>query len=150
MSNGNQDNLLSEQQWQYINSVYNYARGIGIDILRNFLPVVIIFVGLPAIFYEKMSNLLTGSCVALLFIAWVGIIISVGLGFISFFLVFEGYFNFAHSELHRMINNRDQMRNFENVSNTRFDRARGIGIACLATFILGLVFLILFIASALF
>jgi hypothetical protein len=150
MSDGNQNHPITEQQWQYINSMYNLARGIGIDILKSFLPVVIVFVGLPAIFYEKMGSLFTGSNLIFLFISWSGIIISVALGFIAYFYIFEGYFNFAHSENSRLINDRARVSNFHNISNRYFDRARVVGIACLVAFVVSLASLVLFIGSALF
>jgi hypothetical protein len=150
MSNANQNHPITEQQWQYINSMYNLARGVGIDLLKSFLPVVIVFVGLPAVFYEKMSTLFAGSNVMLLFLSWSGIIISVCLGFIAYFYIFEGYFNFAHSENSRMINDKTKISNFHKVSNRYFDRARSFGISCLIVFVVSLVFLVFFIASALF
>jgi len=35
MTDGNANNPINEQQWQYINSLYNLARSIGIDLLIN-------------------------------------------------------------------------------------------------------------------
>jgi hypothetical protein len=93
---------LSDSDRQEINSRlnllegrYNSSRNIAIDILRLYLQTVITMVVVPLIFKTNLHEIF-GDGVVNIYYSWIGFLISIMFGFLSYFLIFEGNYHLAH------------------------------------------------------
>lgn len=132
-----------EARYQYTQKQYDNARAMGIDVLKVFLQVVIALNIIPIIFHEKLLNLF-GGYIKWLYASWICILISVLIGFIAYFFVFEGYFHQAHFESLRWLGGTEKyMKEMEKKADFLFDLAHWLGIVAMLSFLLAISFVII-------
>ena len=93
-----------EARYQYVQKQYDNARAIGIDVLKVILGTVIALNIIPMIFHQKILVLFPEKLINFVYISWICILLSVLFGSLAYFLVFEGYYHFAHFEAMRWLN----------------------------------------------
>mgnify|MGYP001588826655 CR=1 FL=1 len=113
-------------------SKFHIARGIGIDILKLLLNVVISLNIVPLVFHENISKFF-GNKIFLVYSAWIAILITVLLGFLTYFFIFEGYY---HQALKK-----------DKIGDGFLDWAHYIGIGCLIAFVFAILLMIVGIVS---
>ena len=138
------------EQWnQYVEKQYDVARGIGIDVLKVLLNVVISLNIIPVIFHDKVFALFPEQA-KFIYFSWILILVSVLSGFGAYFFIFEGYYFKALKEDWRCLQKTEpkeevekQIKNYHEKSNWHLDRAHSCGYVCLGAFVLAIVVLII-------
>jgi hypothetical protein len=75
---------------------YNLSRNIAIDILKLYLQTVIALVAVPIVFQTNLLAIFGVVAIKYIYISWVLLLVSILLGFLSYFCIFEGYYHQAH------------------------------------------------------
>ena len=92
-----------EQNDKLVESYYDKARGLGLDILKVVVGTSIAIAGVPILSFDRVKQVFPGALLQWILASWVFVLLTLMLGFWTFFLLFEGYYNFALQEESRLI-----------------------------------------------
>jgi hypothetical protein len=140
--------------------IHNDVRIFGVDLLKFFLSVVIVSIVIPLYFHSTLVEPL-GKLIIFLYLAWISGLLSIIFALLSYLLVFEGFLNQAHyvsvgmmpdllvrqdinEDAKKYIKKQiDRLPNMINLSESYFNWAHWIGVACACTFFISLIFIMI-------
>jgi hypothetical protein len=82
------------QRLKQVEDRFDFSRNLAIDVLKLYLQTVIAVVIIPIIFQDKLLPIF-GDAVKYIYWSWLFIFVSISLGFLSYFFIFEGYYHLA-------------------------------------------------------
>jgi len=137
-----------ERRYQYVQKQYDNARTLGMDVLKILLGTVIALNVIPMIFNQKILVLFPGKWIVFIYVSWICILLSILFGSLAYFLIFEGYYHFAHFEAIRWLSGSlENMRKFETKSNCMFDCAHWLGIIGIFLFSMSIICIVIAIVG---
>jgi len=140
-----------EQRLRYVESLYDGARGRGVDAVKLLLSSAVVIAGVPIVFYDRVLTIFSKNMI-LIHWSWILILLSIIIGFLFHFFIFEGYFHHAHRETCRWLlkDAQQQIEKNDKKSNSFFELAHICGFILIASFAGSLLFVCVAIYQVIF
>ncbi len=133
-----------ERRYQYVQKKYEYSRDVGLTALKILLGTAISLAAVPIVFYERLTMIFPAQSMAWIYLSWAFILFSLLSGFLTYLLIFEGYYYQAHFEEERWLGeDKSIMSRYDNKSQTHLKHAHWSGITTFVSLTLALLCMII-------
>lgn len=142
---------LPEEFYRYMHDRFNFARQYAHDAIKLMIQASLAIIVLTASFYNVITTGKQVQSIIFIRLSWIGFLISTLLGFVTFYCIFQGHFNFAYQESWRPIAGRAdetertaEYNKYRRRSDNWYNAALLIGSVAVMVFLLSVLCIVIF------